>query len=505
MAEVYNNEQHFDYSGGVNQSVSSLLMADNETNIIENGELEKIGSIYKVRGYLQKGNVVNNGYNILGMCNAFRPSDGVRKQIVVADGASNSDAYTYDSITDTWTPHVLSLSSGSKAEFESFLNGFFMVNFTEATRFNDLNQWYTTTNVTSAAKAKYIKQYLSRIYLGYVVSGGTTYPSRVTYSDLPAGSPMTISWNDTLNYIDVATDDGDTIKGLEVNANRLLIFKENSLYRYDTNSLYQVPGCPGTVSQRSVKNIQGHTLYLHSSGIWDYDGSASSIISRKVKDIIDGISTKSLSDACAWTKQDHYYIYLGDINNTKVGLSINNCLLDYDIAKGGFTWRSINDNILVWMTFPDDTSNISYNDATVTYNNANVMYNGIQSAEEKIFFGTDTGYIMQFDTGNTFNGTDISYKVETKDYYLGYPAYWKLLQKVIIFNNYGGKRFTVQAKLDDGDWKTLGRINSRINQLIFDSGLLCQRVRFRLIESGSGDRFAFEGLDVYFTPQGLIR
>jgi hypothetical protein len=51
MAELYTNEPHFDFSGAVNQSVSRLLMADNESNWIENGETEKIGSIYKVRGY----------------------------------------------------------------------------------------------------------------------------------------------------------------------------------------------------------------------------------------------------------------------------------------------------------------------------------------------------------------------------------------------------------------------------------------------------------------------
>ncbi len=505
MAESYLNEQHFDYSGGVNQSVSRLLAADNELSFAENVELEKVGSVHKVRGYSMRGSSVHAGYNILGMVNANRPSDGEKKQIVIADGASSSDAYTFNPTNNTWTPHHLGLSTGSKAEFESFLNGFYMVNYSDATRFNDLNQWYTTTNVTSAAKAKYIKQYLSRIYLGNVVSSGTAYPSRVTYSDLPNGSPLQTTWNDSVNYFDVSTDDGDVITGLEVNANRLLIFKRYSLYRYDTNTLYQVPGCPGTVSQRSVKNIQGHTLYLADNGIWDYDGGTATLISRKIQEIIDGMSTKSLTNASAWVKTDHYYLYLGDINNTRFGLTINNCLLDYDIAKQSFTWRSLKDNPLAWMVYPDDNTNITYNSATLTYNDANTAYNGSQSAEERVFFGTDDGNVFWFDTGRSFNGTDISYSLETKDYYLGYPAYWKLIQKIFVFNDFAGKGLTVQAKLDDNDWITLGRVNKTSTQLLFPSGSLCQRLRFRIQESSSSDTFTFEGLDIYYTPEGLIR
>ena len=42
MSELYTNEQHYDFSAGVQQSVSRLLMADNEVNKIENGELGEL-------------------------------------------------------------------------------------------------------------------------------------------------------------------------------------------------------------------------------------------------------------------------------------------------------------------------------------------------------------------------------------------------------------------------------------------------------------------------------
>jgi len=501
MAENYINEGHWDFSGGVNQSVSRLLMADNELEIVQNGELEKVGSISKVRGYTQRGSDVNTGYDILGAVYGYKPSDGTQKQIVIADGAANSDAYTYNPITGAWTIHNLSLTTGAKAEFEYFLDGFFMVNFEDATRWNDLTQWYTTTNVTNAAKAKYIKLYKSRIYLAYVVSGGSTYPSKITYSDLPSSG--TIAWDDSVNYFDVEEEDGDVIRGLEVNADRLLIFKENSLHRYDTNTRYKVPGCPGTVSQRSVKNIQGWTLYLHHTGLWGYDGSSSTLLSRRIKDIIDGVSTKNLVNACAYVKGDHYYLYLGDIINSAKGLEIDKCLLDYDIAKNAFTWRSLEKTPTVFEKYPDDRTNVTYDLATVSYNDSDVAYGGLISSEERMYFGATDGAVYQVDTGRDYDGTDIPFFVETKNYYLGQPSFYKMLQKVQIYVN-SGKGIQVQYKLDDKDWRTLGRVGDTQSELIFKAASRCKRVKFRFSEASSGGRFSIEGLDIFFTPETLI-
>jgi len=502
MAEKYTNEPYYNFSAGVNQAVSRLLMANDEVSVIENGELEKVGSIYKARGYEMRGSAVNANYDILGMINAYKSSDGTQKQIVIADDAAESDAYTYNPITDDWTAHNLSLTSGAKAEFASFLDGFFMVNFSDATRWNDLSAWSTSTNVTNAPKAKYIQLYLDRLYTAYVVSGGSTYPSRVIYSDLPTTGSLT--WNNSTNYFDVDTDNGDVIKGLGVNASRLLIFKKDSLYRYDTNTLYQVPGCPGTVSQRSVKNIQGYTLYLHDTGIWSYNGTSAVLISRKIQELIDGINTAEAADSCATVIGDHYYLYVGDVSNSQTGFSVDKCLIDYNIAQNAFTWRSLDDTPTVFMQYPDDRSAITYDDSGITYNDGSTYYNGLTSTEQRYYFGTDDGNVFHFNSGNTMNSVAIPFRVETKDYYLGYPSYWKVLQKVIVFTDYAGKGVLVQASCDGGDWISLGRVNKEQTELIFPSGTKCQRVKFRIAESSSGDRFAFEGLDVYFTAQGLI-
>jgi len=293
------------------------------------------------------------------------------------------------------------------------------------------------------------------------------------------------------------------IKGLGVNANRLLIFKENSLHRYDTNSRYKVPGCPGTVSQRSIQNILGWTLYLHTSGIWGYDGSKSTLLSRRIKDIIEGMATKNLKNANAWTSGDHYYLYVGDINNTRMGLQIDNCLIDYDVAKNAFAWRSLEKDPLVFSSYRDDRSDITYDSASLTYDDANTTYSGILTSEDRVFFGATDGAVYQLNSGNSHDGSDIAFLIETKDYYLGNPSVYKLLDKVQIYVD-KGKGIQVQYKLDDKRWKTLGRVNKTQSELVFPSATRCQRVKFRISESSSGDAFAFEGLDIFYSYEGYV-
>lgn len=496
------HETHIDFSGGVNQYPGALLGAENEVDILENGELDQFGPVRKVKGFKRNGNVINSNYQVLGLVGASN-SSGTRKLIAINDGASNSDAYTYNPTNGAWTPHGLSLTTGANAEFEQYLDGFFMVNFDDATRWNNLTQWYTTTNVTNAAKAKYIKLYLSRIYLAYVNSGGSTYPSRITYSDLPSGTPLTLTWNDTVNYFDVDPEDGDVIKGLGVNSNRLLIFKENSLHRYDTNSRYKVPGCPGTVSNRSIQNIQGWTLYLHSTGIWGYDGTTSRLLSRGLRDIIKGISTRNFSKACAWVKNDHYYLFVGDVINLEKNINISNCLIDYDITKNALCWRSLSKEPTVFTTYKDDRSSTTYNSASVTYNNADQTYNGLVSSDERVFFGDSLGSVYQFDIGNTMADTDIPFTLETQEYYLGNPSLHKLLRKITVYAD-GGRQAVIQYKMDGKDWKSLGKLKNRFTELEFPAGSRCQYVKFRILESSSGDSFSFEGFDIYFQPDSLV-
>jgi len=67
-------------------------------------------------------------------------------------------------------------------EFCTFLDGLFMCNYTDATRYYDGTSWSQITNVTDAPKAKYIANYNDRLYLANIDISGTTHNSRVISS-----------------------------------------------------------------------------------------------------------------------------------------------------------------------------------------------------------------------------------------------------------------------------------------------------------------------------------
>ena len=506
MAEQFQLFQMSNLSGGMNTNVGEFQKNEDESDLIRNGQTNKIGWIQKRLGYAtQRGDDVNTGYKILGM-HSFYPTSGLIRQYAVADGASNSDVYTYNPATNDWTPHVQALTTASKCEFTTFLDRFYRVNYTEATASNNGTAWSTTVNVTGAPLARYITPYLNRLYLGNCQVGATEYPSRVYFSSLPDPTTSLITWDTTStgNWFEVDPDDGDVVKGLGVNANRLLVFKENSLHRYDTNTRYQVPGCPGTVSQRTVKNIQGFTLYLHSSGVWAYDGASSILVSRSIQPYIDGMSSISLGEACAYVKGDHYYCFIGNVINSKEDINEDNVLLDLDISKKAWTIHNLADIPTIFIEFRDDRSEVQYDASDVTYNSADITYDGGISAESRTYIGTKDGQVWQFLNGNSDGGTPIRFEIITREIYLENRDAIKNLYKLFVYTR-KGTSLIVQFKIDGGEWKNLGPLNRETTELRFPPGTRCRKVQLRFSEYTTAQQPTLEALSIYYKTETLTR
>lgn len=140
------------------------------------------------------------------------------------------------------------------------------------------------------------------------------------------------------NWFEVDTEDGDFLTGLEENNDRLLVFKQDKLYRYDATSLKPVKGCPGTTSPASIKNVKDtYTIYFHGSsgnktGFYLYDGVSSKKISNALEKHILGIPSTSYSSIVAWTEGDLYRAYIGTITNSNFGISLTQAVWTYDIT-----------------------------------------------------------------------------------------------------------------------------------------------------------------------------
>jgi len=413
-----------------------------------------------------------------------------------------ADIYVFNPADNTWTPQYQNLATGAKIEFCTFLDGVFACNFENATRYFNGTTWSQTTNVTSAPKAKYLINYNDRLYEAYIDINGTTYNCRVQGSSLP-DSNYNITWDVSATgpWFDVSPLDGDIITGLGKNFNRLLIFKENGLWRYDTNSLYQFPGAPGTQNNRSIQNVLDWTIYFHTSGIYGLKDDSVTKVSRAVDDIIRGVQSINLDRICSYVKGDHYYIFLDDVINEEKDINIPNCVLDLDVARMRWSVGSLAHKPRVFGTYRNSRTEMTYDDANTEYDYVNQSYDGYTSAQDFIYFGDSLGNVYQVDTSYDFAGTTINSYFETVDYYPAGIQSRGELQSLKIYTE-KGRRCKFYYSIDGGNWKPITRYEYRDGEIYytFESGLIVNHIKLKCVDNSTGDRPAIKGFDFFFTP-----
>ena len=382
------------------------------------------------------------------------------------------------------------------------MGGVFAVNFSDATRYYNGTTWSQTTNVTSAPKSKYIINYGDNVYLANLDISGTAHNSRVLKSSLPDTS-YNITWDPSSAgpYFDVSPLDGDQIMGLGKNFNRLLIFKEKGLWRYDTNSLYQFPGAPGTNNNRSIQNVLEYTIYFHTTGVYGLRDNAVMILSRAVQKIIEGVQSVNLDRICSYTVGDHYYLFLHDVINEEAGINIPNCMLDLDVARMRWTVNSLAHTPRVFGTYRNSRTEITYNEATLEFNYTNQAYSGYTSAQDFTYFGDDLGDVYQIDSTYDFDGQVISSYFETPDYYIGGIQARAELQSLKIYTE-KGRRCKFFYSADGGPWKPITRYEYRDGEIYytFESGQVINHIKLRCVDNSTGDRPSIKGFDFFYTP-----
>ncbi len=420
--------------------------------------------------------------DILGGSN-YAKSNGTNKIVT----ACNGDLFVYNSGTTNWDAQNQYLNVTSKVEFATFLDYLFTVNYTEPTRVYDGSTWSQVTNVTSAPKSKYIKVYGTRVYLGYCNVSGTVYPSRVYMSSLPSSNAIT--WDTVNDWFDVRTDDGEVINGFGTNSNRLLIFKDSSLYRWDTYSLQEVRGSVGTTSGRSIANIRDYTIFLHRTGFYAYNGTSSQLISNAVSPFIEGITASNLSNAVAWVDGNHYRCYVGNISNSDEDISITNAVFDYDVSSNNWTIRDLKDTVTC--AIPN------------TVSGAYTVYLGTSNGKVRQL---ESAYSITSDT-NTLNA--ISFEVETIEYYPNDPETLKQFSFAYAYASKGsgisvsyrvvGKPFN-----EAENWIPCGQLRDRVTRIDFDLDKSVGRgIQFKFSESSKAGPVHLEGFTFYYMLKGL--
>lgn len=461
------NVPYRDFSTGMVNEVANALLPVSAARLVANFHLDVIGKLIQRNGTTRLGNDVSPGDTILGLFN-FVNSAGTVRQVIAGAGSS-----VFNFSDPNWIAVRGGLTPNRKQRFTQFVDLVFMVNGAESlATWNGVAGAFGATNTAGAPVARYIESFKNRVFLGSL-SGAE---DRIQYSSINNGD--TITWPST-NFIDVNRKDGENITGLKRNGNLLIIFKENSLYRWDGRSVdADLVTDVGTTSQESVANAKGFTFFFNPRGIYLTQGGFPVEISRPVDRWIRGMSAGFYDDVAGWTDRDHYYCHIG--TTTVDGTTFTNAGLVYTISKK--SWHAY--------TFADDFRVFTVRravDGTLT-----------------ILGGDTNGAVQTMLSGNTDNGDPIVYEFESKEFEYDSRGSLKTITDAAAYSTVAGPTsFGVRA---DGrsDVHPFGQLSGPVSRFrgVDISGRFFS---FKLWGSNTGTPVELDGFEVIAAnSQGFI-
>lgn len=272
-------------------------------------------------------------------------------------------------------------------------------------------------NSTDGPTGKYITVYKDSLF----IAGDPTAPSRLYYSAGGAQiNDFTIANGG--GFIDISRNDGQSITGLVVYRNSLIVFKDRSIYQFQFTteglpSLVQINPRIGCVSSRSIVAVENDVLFLSHIGIYAlgneagfaFDVLRTNELSSRIRTIIKAIEPTKLSRVSA--------LYVNDSSKklvifsyTPSGMTTNSEAVVWDRERlGWYKWTNINANSWTeWVDSSDDTH---------------------------FLYGDDSsGYVKEILSGTSDFGSAISgiFRLRAEDFGKAY-GYKRLMDVDLIF------------------------------------------------------------------------
>lgn len=308
-----------------------------------------------------------------------------------------------------------------------------------------------TADTTGGIKCKYIERFQDRL----IYAGIDGDPSKVVVSGrVPLHESNDLSYGG--NYIRIEPDAGDSITGLKVFENKIIVFKERSIWEVVLGSttignyFITIPQAKlvtqshGCIAPRSISAVENDIFFLSREGVFilGYEPNILNVLrtnelSAKVRDFFENTTPAQKEDAVA-IYYDKKYI---------IGFPGKSQAMVFDRERNAWVgpW-SINPN--VFGIFFDSN------------NNRRLLLGEIDSTDVLEMSG---------DYGDD-NGTIISTILRTKKEDFGNWSVFKTIKDVFFnFRNVTGD-LTVDIKLEDRDGNVKSEKSFAINPILANSG-----------------------------------
>ena len=227
-------------------------------------------------------------------------------------------------------------------------------------------------NITSA---KYIAQWQNFLFLANVnINNGTFLPTRIYWCNVRDFT----TWSAT-SWIEISMQDGQPITGMYPLADRLVIFKERSIYNlFFTGDaqlpfVYLVSNSPtvGCMAPYTIQEIENGLVFLSYDGFYYYDSNNSYKMSLQIQNTISGLNLTKLQNARS-LKQRNKNRYMCAVTSNQ---------------------SNVNDTVIVW-----DWVLNAFSIYAGMYPSA-MRTCFISGNQEQLYFCDYNGYTYQMDTG----------------------------------------------------------------------------------------------------------
>lgn len=450
---------------GINRQVSPFLVETGDLSELQNFRTDKIAILTKSFDYSQLGSRLVADQDIIGAVD-FQRNDGTHEHIVAVDGASNAEIYKYDS---DWTSQSQSLTAGNKVRFaySPTIDTLFAVNYADATRSYNGTSWSTSTNVTDAAKGKYIISFGDRIYILNIKVGSTAYPSKAARSDAITTS-VTWDTNETITF-------EDTITGVGLNGESMFVGCQNSTWIFTLGDERFRMSSIGCVSHESIVSRGRYTFYAANDGYYAFDGKETFKISSQIEVYWKKIPTANKESIQAVTVGDHIYIYIGDITAPwDSSLTLENVIFDYNVLQNNWSRGRLG----------TDCTN---------------LHQFVTTTGQEVYMGDSDGTIYQmFDGSGQQDGSDYESAIETHWEYGSGAGVEDDFEEFWGYGDYlSGLKVSYKTE-ERESWKPLGELTDDSDVVNFS--VRAYKIKFRVAEYSGKNLFEVHRFDIGFSP-----
>jgi hypothetical protein len=231
------------------------------------------------------------------------------------------------------------------------------------------------------------------------------------------------------------------IKGIKVFRESLFVFCEDSIFKITGSSLSDFAVVPvtrkiGCVDGFSIQEISGDIVFLAPDGLRTVAGTEKigdvelGTVSKQIQPRLDNVSTERMSSLVIRGKTQYRLFFPTDAQAASAALGIIGVIKSG--VEGGIGWEY----------------------ADIKGIKPACCASGFISGTETILHGGYDGYIHKQESGNTFDGTNISAVYRSPDYTMGDAGIRKLMQRIIWnYDNDGtvNSKFRIRYDFNSAD------------------------------------------------------